>query len=130
MNTDLAVTAIQQVAPAADQGLTAGPGVSLSDVSRFDHAMYSASAQLDVTAVDPTSPVASAMAKPLDHINDQVTSLEQMASRMADAEGRMKPGDTFKFMAKSQVFMLECTLASNVATRASDGVSQLFKQQS
>ena len=63
-------------------------------------------------------------------MNQQAESLAETANRVAALEGNAKPSDLIKITVQSQLFVISCTLMSNVANRASDGVSQLFKQQS
>jgi hypothetical protein len=112
------------------QGLEAGSNISLSDIGRFDHAIYSAAARLDVTAVNPGSPALAALTKPLDQLNEGAEGMQHRVKKLADRGSEMTPADLLNCMVEAQIFTVNCTLMTNVANKASDGVSQLFKQQS
>ncbi len=44
--------------------------------------------------------------------------------------GEMRPGQMMMITMRSHEFLFHCELVANVANRASDGVQQLFRQQS
>jgi hypothetical protein len=44
--------------------------------------------------------------------------------------GQMKPSDILMMTLRAQEFLFHCELTSNVANRTSDGVQQLFREQS
>jgi len=68
--------------------------------------------------------------KPFDHINTESARLSDDA-KAAQAKGaEMTPGDMMMLTMRCQEFMFHCQLTSNIANRASDGLQQLFKQQS
>jgi hypothetical protein len=50
---------------------------------------------------------------------------------VAQAKGHeMTPGDMMNLTMRCQEFMFHCQLTSNIANRTSDGLQQLFRQQS
>jgi hypothetical protein len=134
MTPELAQAAIAQL-PANN----AGYGFSLSDAARFDSAMQQAGAAntanqtLQVNAVgDPgrVSPALESLMTPFEHINTQAKSLESSARSAAEAESEMTPGEMVMLTVRCHEFMFNCQLTSNIANRTSDGLQQLFKQQS
>ena len=121
--------------PVADVQL--GPGASLSslgqvaptaDVAGFERAMASA-----VQRLGPAESPAQAMQRlvqPLDHINAEASSLGRDA-RLAAASGQeLTPGELVNLTVRCQEFMFHCQLTSNIANRTSEGLQQLFRQQS
>jgi len=108
----------------------AGYGVSLTDFGGFQQAMASASQRLEAHHVSAPSQAAQQLMKPFDHINTEAANLSNEAN-VAKLEGReMTPSETVLLSVRCQEFMFHCQLTSNIANRASDGLSQLFRQQS
>ena len=122
--------AMPPVAGAGGPGLQAGYGVSLTDLGRFEEALNLAHTRLDARPVTPPSEALQAMARPLDFVNQEAATLSEQA-RVAQASGSsLTPGDMVMLTVRCQEFMFHCQLTSNVANRASDGLQQLFRQQS
>jgi hypothetical protein len=126
----------------------AGSAFSLSDVARFENAMSPggisatanatpAHAATQSTAGGGLSPAAAAantesvraLFGPLDRINGSTDRMMAQSHQML-AESDLRPGEMIKMMASVQQFMLECQLTSSVANRTSDGIQELFRQQS
>ena len=118
----------------ASQSLLAGPGAGMQGLSpqgadRFREAMNRATAQVDgATATNPSND-AMALLKPLLDLNMGSTQLAQQAGLAADQKD-LKPGDLMMLTMQSHEFLFQCELTSNVANRSSDGLQQLFRQQS
>ncbi len=62
------------------------------------------------------------------NLNSSSTRLAERSGRMALAD--MKPSELMMLTMRSHEFLFNCQLVANVANRSSDGVQQLFKQQS
>lgn len=132
------ITSAVATAPAAQ----AGYGVSMNDVAAFEQALtraHGASQQGHavggVTVQSTTTPRApgagmQALFKPLEHINAEASALSTQA-RIALDEGRaLTPSEMVLMTVKCHEFMFHCQLTANVANRTSDGLAQLFRQQS
>jgi hypothetical protein len=120
----------------------AGYGVSLNDVAAFDQALVRAQgasqqgfavAGVTVQAQQVSrAPGAGmqALFQPLEHINAEASQLSTQANA-ALTEGRaLTPSEMVLMTVKCHEFMFHCQLTSNVANRTSDGLAQLFRQQS
>jgi hypothetical protein len=116
-------------------GLHAGYGVSLTDMSGFQQALRAAEArggqgELQAHAEARVGHAVQALFQPLEHINGEAASLHSTASAAARAGEHMTPGEMITLTVRCQEFMFHCELTSNMANRASDGLQQLFRQQS
>jgi hypothetical protein len=65
----------------------------------------------------------------LQGLNGRAASLGEVAAKLEGAQ-RLEPGDILQMTLLAQEFLFHCELTSNVASRASDGVQQLFREQS
>ena len=65
----------------------------------------------------------------LNALNGRVDQLGT-ASKTATSSGDMTAGDMLMLTVRCHEFLFHCELTSNVANRTSDGVQQLFRQQS
>ena len=73
---------------------------------------------------------AKQLMQPFEHINTEAQKLS-LDANAAKAEGReMTPSETIQLTMQCQEFMFHCQLTSNIANRTSDGLQQLFRQQS
>ena len=122
--------AMPPVAGAAGPGLQAGYGVSFTDLGRFEQALQRADARLDAQPVAAPSEALQAMARPLDFVNQEAAALSEHARAAEAAGSALTPGEMVMLTVRCQEFMFHCQLTSNVANRASDGLQQLFRQQS
>ena len=125
----------------------AGVNFSIADVARFEAAMSpnsaSTSQRVGIVQFDGTVQTASAISSsqatdssavravfdPLDKINNISESFMFNAETLA-TKPEISPGDMLMTMVNVQKFMLQCQAASSVANRTSDGIQELFKQQS
>jgi len=129
--TPAAAGAAHGMTPAAAGGpVQAGYGVSLSDLSGFQQSMQSAAVRLETRPMQGPTEAAKVLMKPFEHINGEATRIADEA-KVAQAKGQeMTPGDMMILTMRCQEFMFHCQLTSNIANRTSDGLQQLFKQQS
>jgi hypothetical protein len=107
-----------------------GYGVSLTDFGGFQQAMASANARLEARPVGAPSEAAKQLMKPFEHINGEAAKLSVDASAAQNAGREMTPSEVVMLTVRCQEFMFHCQLTSNIANRTSDGLSQLFRQQS
>jgi hypothetical protein len=117
-------------AAAAGAPVQVGYGVSLGDFAGFESAMARVGARLEARPVSQPSQAAQQLMRPFEHINGQATQLAQDASVARAAGQEMTPGEIVNLTVRCQEFMFQCQLTSNIANRTSDGLAQLFRQQS
>ncbi len=130
MNIDVSTLTPPVGGPASGAGLQAGYGVSFSDLGHFEQAMQTSQTRLEAQPVQQASPAMQAMARPLEYVNNEAASLAEHARGAMAAGSSMTPGEMVMLSVRCQEFMFHCQLTSNVANRASDGLQQLFRQQS
>ena len=110
----------------AAQPVQIGYGVSLSDFGAFQGAIT----RLDAQPMQQASAAAQQIMQPFEHINNEAAQMSSDA-QAAKAEGRaLTPGEIVSLTMRAQEFMFHCQLMSNIANRTSDGLQQLFRQQS
>jgi hypothetical protein len=108
----------------------AGYGVSLSDFGAFQQGLAQASARIEARQVGAPSEAAKMLVTPFEHINTEAAKLSADA-QLAQVKGAdLSPGDMVMLTARCQEFSFHCTLMSNIANRTSDGLQQMFRQQS
>lgn len=128
--------AVTSLMPAAQPGgVQAGYGMSLTDLSGFHDALRNAQARGGFGSLQPQEagrigPAVQALFRPLEHINVEAAELRTAADAAQAAGQRMTPGEMVMLTVRCQEFMFHCQLTSNIANRASDGLQQLFRQQS
>lgn len=66
----------------------------------------------------------------LDALNGRVDQLGTTSRTATASGGDMSSGDMLMLTVRCHEFLFHCELTSNVANRTSDGVQQLFRQQS
>ena len=66
----------------------------------------------------------------LNALNGRVDQLGTTSQTATAAGGDMSSGDMLMLTVRCHEFLFHCELTSNVANRTSDGVQQLFRQQS
>lgn len=132
---------IEGVAAAAAQAAVppppteAGYGASLADAGRFEGALAAArptdsASPARAAAPDRIGPALKGMFTSLDRVDGEARNVSQFAGAAA-ADGRqMTPGEVIQLTMRCYEFMFHCQLTSNIANRSSDGLQQLFKQQS
>jgi hypothetical protein len=111
---------------ASTQGI-AGSGASAESAARFKDSYDRAAAQIEST--NPTAPTStSSLLDPLLGLNSGSQRLATEAMQASGAD--LKPSELMMLTMRSHEFLFNCQLVTNIANRSSDGVQQLFKQQS
>lgn len=87
-----------------------------------------------------SAPVEAAMAQPsqgtravlgaLDGLNGGADKIEALSKVMTANSADLTPAEMVQLTMRSHQFLFTCQLTSNVANRSSDGIQQLFRQQS
>jgi hypothetical protein len=127
---DVSSLASQTVPAAPAASLQAGYGLSLTDLGHFEQALQSSQTRLEAQPTAQPNATLQAMAQPLEYVNNEAASLAEQAQSAQSAGAGITPGAMVMLSVRCQEFMFHCQLTSNVANRASDGVQQLFRQQS
>lgn len=70
------------------------------------------------------------MISAIDGLNSTAQKLEAMSQSMAASSGELQPSQMIEMTRLSHQFLFQSQLTANVANRTSDGVQQLFRQQS
>jgi hypothetical protein len=107
-----------------------GYGVSLTDLSGFEGALARAGGRLEAQPVSAPGEAAKQLMKPFEHINGEAARLAEDAQASKAAGRDMSPSEMVMLTVRCQEFMFHCQLTSNIANRTSDGLQQLFRQQS
>ena len=130
--TSLAIaTAVPEVQLGAGASLSAlGQLAPAADAAGFERALSSAMQRLDVRATEPSAAAMQRLVQPLEHINAEAASLGRDARAAATSGQALTPGELVNLTVRCQEFMFHCQLTSNIANRASEGLQQLFRQQS
>jgi len=108
----------------------AGYNVSLNDLGAFNRSLATAAQRVEARLPPQAAEAVKTLMRPFEHINTEAASLGRDA-RSAQAAGReLTPGEMVNLTVRCQEFMFHCQLTSNIANRTSDGLQQLFRQQS
>ncbi|MEN4901921.1 hypothetical protein [Luteimonas sp. TWI1437] len=138
------VDAIQAVGiePAAQGAGAPGGGQPVADayeVNQFAEAMNraggspsAANVTPDVASVGASEPSQGMrmLMSAVDNLNGGAESINSLAKTMTQNTGELTPGQVIEMTMKSHHFLFQCEMTSNVANRTSDGIQQLFRQQS
>lgn len=104
-------------------------GASITDAVQFQGAMHAA-ATYSIPGGEPLGGAMKSAFDQLEVVNGQASSLAQHA-KAAEAKGAaVTPGEMINLTVQCHEFMFSCQLTSNIANRTSDGLQQLFRQQS
>jgi len=130
------LTAATADGAAASAGPAAPPAAPTSfDISHFQAAYDAAAvrappgpAEVPKVASGEADSLRSVMVM-LQGLNGRAASLGEVAAQFEGAQ-RLEPGDILQMTLLAQEFLFHCELTSNVASRTSDGVQQLFREQS
>lgn len=76
------------------------------------------------------SATARMMVDAFDSLNGAATKIEKLSRAMSASATEMSPGQMLEMTMQCHQFLFQSQLTSNVANRTSDGVQQLFRQQS
>ena len=108
-----------------------GYGASLSDIAGFEQSMNGAESRANQTKrIESPSNTERAVVKPLDFINREAENIANYAKSAVESGNELTPSEIVMLTARSHEFMFHCQLTSNIANRTSDGLQQLFRQQS
>ena len=66
----------------------------------------------------------------IERVNGEAKSVSEYAKAAQASGSEMTPGEVVDLTMKCHEFMFHCQLTSNIANRTSDGIQQLFRQQS
>ena len=119
--------AAENISGGASLSGAAGSQPSVGDLSAFAQSLSGAE---KASAVAPPMESARAAFKPLDYINNEASEIATYAKDAFASGNELSPSEIVMLTAKSQEFMFHCQLTSNVANRTSEGLQQLFRQQS
>ncbi|MCG8085198.1 MAG: hypothetical protein JAZ13_05750 [Candidatus Thiodiazotropha taylori] len=111
--------------------LEIGYGASLTDISNFENSLNNVHKNsIDTTRNEGPSDTEKAISKPLDYINKEAEKIVNYAKSAVESGNELTPSEIVMLTARSHEFMFYCQLTSNIANRTSDGLQQLFRQQS
>ena len=121
---DLVPAQAAGAAPAANTTLP-----TTFDVAHFN-ALYAAAGP---QAAQPATELSKVAGSESNGFRSVMATLESLNGR-ADTLGSLgkdvsKPGDMLMLTVRAQEFLFHCELTSNVANRSSEGVQQLFREQ-
>ena len=111
----------REFAAAFDRGAAPGGagGVQAGGAEQVAHA----------GAAEPSQGTRAVLAA-LDNLNGGAESIGQVSQNMSANAAELTPGEMIQMTMKCHQFMFTSQLTSNVANRTSDGIQQLFRQQS
>lgn len=127
----------QEAGGVADAAAASGGagGADARFAAAMDHAQSQARSQAAAPLATPQAVEAPNAA--MKGVFDKLSSLDGQAKNLADeaqaaqASGQgMTPGEMVQLSMRAHEFMFNAQLTSNMANRTSDGLQQLFKQQS
>ena len=134
MSVEIAPVMIDMAMPVATQP-AARQATSMVDVAQFQQS-YAEAQRVQQASADQVDAVAGsesegfrALLGTLDSLNGRVDQLGDL-SKVATSKADLTPGDMLMLSVRCHEFLFHCELTSNVANRTSDGVQQLFRQQS
>lgn len=108
----------------------------IDDIAKFRETLANAT-PTNVAQADQVNPVPQelsagikAVLNQFDSLNAHASQLGQMADAMRTSGKDLQPGQIIDMTMRCQEMVFQAELTSNVANRSSDGVQQLFRQQS
>jgi hypothetical protein len=114
-------TRVFELAPAMPQ--QAGPQAA----AQFSNALAQAER---IGSSSDVPPAVKGLLDTLDKVNTEAKSVADYARTAETSGSELTPGEIVELTMRCQEFMFHCQLTSNIANRSSDGVQQLFRQQS
>ena len=88
-----------------------------------------APAQVELTAAEPSEGT-RALISAINNLNAGADNINALSQSMSGNVAELTPGQMMEMTMKCHQFLFQAELTSNVANRTSDGISQLFRQQS
>jgi hypothetical protein len=113
----------------ASSPVSAQHNASLTDIANFQQAMDGAGAPPGLSP-DAIEPALRGMMETIQQINVRAEDLSATAEAAAASDSEMTPGEMIMLTVRCHEFLFNCQLTSNIANRTSDGLQQLFRQQS
>ncbi len=115
--------------------VNASYGASMTNIDAFQAAIGKAQMGGGMGGGVPSvpgaeSPTLRAMTVTLEKLNLEAKMIAEKASVAEGKGATMTPGEMVMMTVRCHEFMFHCQLTSNVANRTSDGIQQLFRQQS
>ena len=108
----------------------------VDDIAKFQQTLADA-APTNVVQAEQVAPVpqelsgaVKAVLNQFDSLNGQAGQLGKMADAMRTSGRDLAPSQIIDMTMRCQEMVFQAELTSNVANRSSDGVQQLFRQQS
>ena len=127
--------AAQQAGPGA---ASVQPQASTYDIRQFAAALERTGGSAEVQSTAPVQNAAAAQPSEgmrsvltaLDGLNGGADNINMMSQTMNANSADLTPGQMMEMTMKCHQFLFKAELTSNVANRTSDGIQQLFRQQS
>lgn len=108
-----------------------GPVAQPEATPQQNGSFQNAISQLEgATAGTDVPPALKGLLDTLDKVNMEAKGVADYATKAEASGGQLTPGEMVQLTMRCQEFMFHCQLTANVANRSSDGIQQLFKQQS
>lgn len=111
------------------QQIDVGYNATLGQAVQFQNLLHISPVAAPVGPSEPTG-VMKTMMGALEQVNGQASNLSAMAQQAENSGAGMTPGEMVMMTVRCHEFMFNCQLTSNMANRTSDGLQQLFRQQS
>lgn len=124
------------------QAAAAGPAANSPQASHYDIRDFAAALERSGAQGAQATEAAAVQAAPrspdgmrtmlaaFDHLNGGAEHVRELAQKLAANPADASPSQIIQLTMASHQFMFQCELTSNVANRTSDGIQQLFRQQS
>ena len=112
-----------------NQQIDVGYNATLGQAVQFQNLLHVSPVAAPVGPSEPTG-VMKTMMGALEQVNGQASNLSAMAQQAENSGAGMTPGEMVMMTVRCHEFMFNCQLTSNMANRTSDGLQQLFRQQS
>jgi hypothetical protein len=109
--------------------LAVGYRASITDITDFETSISRATKKIISRAEEPST-TEIAVIKPLDYINNEAEGIIDYAESAVKSGNELTPSEIVMLTTRSYEFMFHCQLTSNIANRTSEGLQQLFRQQS
>lgn len=118
------------------------PQANAQQIQQFTVAMQQAgqapaSSGLQAAGVQAASVASSqpsggvrAVLSALDNLNGGVGDIKSLSQTLTTQGADFTPSEMLSLTVQCQEFMFQCSLTANVSNRTSDGITQLFRQQS
>ncbi len=101
------------------------------DVANFEASMNQVVPEPQVAAAEPGSAGGfKAAVQVLDSLNGGIEAIGGDARSILSNTNQMTPGEMISLTMKAHSFLFQSELTANIANRTSEGVQQLFRQQS